>query len=374
MKTMLRMVRSVCVLALVAAAAFGQEKGGITVQATNGEASLTLGGLLQAQFEDGDRGDSRFPATGEDRFYLRRARLNATGTFAEQFDFRLEFDLTGTLGSTNGLRAQMTDGYVNWNRYAFANVRAGQFKTPFGFEQLYADPRLLTIERSLANDRLTLSRQLGAQVGGDLLDKRLFYAVGVFNGNGVNNSANDNGKFLWAGRLAVTPWKGSLLGGPASWAIGGDAFQSEDTALSLPDLNLDSTPTTPDRDNLFTGKRHGFGVDSQLETGPFSLWAEYLRNHLEPTDARPAAQFDADGWYVQAGIFLVPKKLQAVVKYETFDPSRRVSGNEVSTGTVGLNYYVKGNNLKMQLDYLRTGLGGNTDTQNKVLLRLQALF
>src|SRR5262245_53887809 len=111
-------VVSSCVLMLVAAAAFGQDKpdkGGITVQATNGEASLTFGGLLQVQFDNGDRGDTRFPATGEDRFYLRRARMNATGTFAEQFDFRLEFDLAGSLGNTTGLRAQMTDGYVNWN-------------------------------------------------------------------------------------------------------------------------------------------------------------------------------------------------------------------------------------------------------------------
>jgi len=362
----LRKVLSGCVLALVATAAFGQDKGGITVQATGGEVSLTLGGLLQVQFEDGDRGDSRFPATGEDRFYLRRARLNATGTFAEQFDYRLELDLAGTLGSTNGLRAQMTDGYVNWSRYAFANVRAGQFKTPFGFEQLYADPRLLTIERTLANDRLTLNRQLGAQLWGDLLDKRLSYAVGVFNGNGVNNSANDNGKLLWAGRLAAIPWKGNLLGGPASWAIGGNAFESEDNALSLPDLGLDS--------NLFTGKRRGYGIDSQLETGPFSLWVEYLQNHLEPTNGRPFARFDADGWYAQAGFFLVPKKLQLVLKYDTFDPSTRVSDNEVSSGTLGLSYYIRGNNLKLQLDYLRTDLPGNTDTQNKVLMRLQALF
>jgi phosphate-selective porin OprO and OprP len=363
MKTMLRMVGSGCVLALVAAAAFGQDKGGITVQATNGEASLTLGGLLQVQFEDGDRGDSRFPATGEDRFYLRRARLNATGTFAEQFDFRLEFDLAGTLGSTTGLRAQMTDGYVNWNRYAYANVRAGQLKTPFGFEQLYPDPRLLTIERSLPNDRLTLSRQLGAQLWGDLLDKRLSYAVGVFNGNGVNNSANDNGKFLWAGRLAATPWKGS---GTAGWSVGENAFQSEDNALSLPDLGFDA--------NLFTGKRHGFGVDSQVETGPFSLWVEYLRVRFEPANRRPSASFDADGWYAQGGWYVVPQKLQVVLKHETFDPSRQAGGGGVSTDTAGLNYYIKGNNLKLQIDYLRTGLGGNTGTQNKVLLRLQALF
>ncbi|MFL6237262.1 MAG: porin [Thermoanaerobaculia bacterium] len=363
MKPMLRMVGSGCALALVAMSAFGQDKGGITVQATNGEASLTLGGLLQVQFEDGDRGDSRFPATGEDRFYLRRARLNATGTFAEDFDFRLEFDLAGTLANTSGLRAQLTDGYVNWNHYAFANIRAGQFKTPFGFEQLYADPRLLTLERSLVNDRLTLSRQLGAQLGGDLLGKRLAYAVGVFNGNGVNNSGNDNGKFLWAGRLAAVPWKGS---GSAGWSAGGNAFQSEDNALSLPDLGFDS--------NLFTGKRHGFGVDSQVEIGPFSLWAEYLRVRFEPANRRPAASFDSAGWYVQGGWYVVPQKLQAVLKYETFDPSRQVSGGAVSTDTAGLNYYIKGNNLKLQLDYLRTDLGGNSETQNKVLLRLQAQF
>jgi phosphate-selective porin len=374
MKPMLRGVGSGCVLALVAMAAFGQEKGGVTVQANNGEASLTLGGLLQVQFEDGDRGDNRFPATGEDRFYLRRARLNATGAFAEHFDFRLEFDLEGTLSSTTGLRAQMTDGYINWNQYAFANVRAGQFKTPFGFEQLYADPRLPTIERTLVNDRLTLNRQLGVQLGGDLLDKHLSYAVGTFNGNGVNNSGNDNGKFLWAERLVVTPWKGNLLGGPASWAVGGNAFQSEDTALSLPDLSLDSTPATPDRDNLFTGKRRGYGVDSQFESGPFFVWVEYLKNHLEPVSARPSAEFDTDGWYAEAGVYLVPKKLQAVVRHETFDPSRRVSDDDVKSDTVGLNYYIKGNSLKLQLDYLRTDLPRNADTQNKVLARLQVQF
>lgn len=367
-------VVSSCVLALMASAAFGQEKGSVTVLAADGEASLSLGGLLQVQFENGDRGDSRFPATGEDRFYLRRARMNATGTFAEQLDFRVEFDLAGTLGSTNGLRAQMTDGYVNWNHYAGAQIRAGQFKTPFGFEQLYPDPRLLTMERSLANDRLTLNRQLGAQLWGDLLDKHVSYAVGVFNGNGVNNSANDNGKFLWAARLSATPWKGELFGGPASWAIGGNYFESEDTALSLLDLNLDSTPTTADKDGLFTGKRHGYGFDSQLETGPFSLWVEYLDNHLEPTDAKPFAEFDADGWYVQAGVFLMPKKLQAVAKYETFDPSRRLSNDDTSTVTLGLNYYIKGNNLKLQLDYLHTDPPGRLETQNKLMMRLQAWF
>jgi phosphate-selective porin OprO/OprP len=360
-----------CVLAL-AAPALAQSKSPVTVQAGAGEATLTLGGLIQGQFEDGDRGDSRFPATGADRFLLRRARLNATGTFAEGFDYRLEFDLAGSLSTTSGLRAQLTDGYVNWNRYAFANVRAGQFKTPFGFEQLYGDPRLLTAERSLVNDRLTLGRQLGVQLSGSFLDKRLSYAAGTFNGNGVNTSGNDNDKFLWVGRLTAVPWKSPA----GSWAVGGNAFRSEDTALSLPDLNLDSTPATPERDNLFTGKRQGFGLDSQVEAGPLSLWVEYLRVRFEPTAARPPARFDSDGGYVQGGWFFIPKRFQVVLKYETFDPRRGLSGDDVSTVTTGLNYYIRDHDLKLLFDYLRTDLGSRSTLpqQNKWLLRFQAMF
>src|SRR5688572_1341614 len=139
-----------------------------TVKPAGKEPTLTIGGLLQVQAEFGDRGDTRF-GNDNDRFYLRRARINATGKFLEEFDFRLEGDFGGTLANTSALRAQLTDGFINWNRHPEANIRMGQFKTPFGFEQLFSDPRLITIERSLVNDRLTLSRQLGVQVGGDLL-------------------------------------------------------------------------------------------------------------------------------------------------------------------------------------------------------------
>ncbi|HET9226199.1 MAG TPA: porin, partial [Thermoanaerobaculia bacterium] len=111
-----------------------------TVKPAGKEATLAIGGLLQVQAEFGDRGDSRF-GTDNDRFYLRRARINATGKFLEEFDFRLEGEFAGTLSDTSSLRAQLTDGFINWNRYEEANIRVGQFKTPFGYEQLVSDPR-----------------------------------------------------------------------------------------------------------------------------------------------------------------------------------------------------------------------------------------
>src|SRR6188474_2759056 len=61
--------------------------------------TLTLGGLIQAQVEFGDQGDSRF-SSSNDRIYLRRARINASGRFLEELDFRVEVDMAGTLTNT----------------------------------------------------------------------------------------------------------------------------------------------------------------------------------------------------------------------------------------------------------------------------------
>jgi phosphate-selective porin OprO and OprP len=374
-----RLVSMLAAGLFAAAAAMAQEKpqegaGSIVVKPAGKEPTLTLGGLIQAQGDFGDRGDSRF-SDANDRFYLRRARLNATGRFLEEFDFRLEMDLAGSLSNTSGMRAQMTDGYINWNRFAAVNVRAGQFKTPFGFEQLYADPRLLTIERSLANDRLTLNRQIGVQVAGELLDKRLGYAAGAFNGSGVNTNANDNGKFLWVGRLSAVPWRAGSGDGAMSWSVGGNAFTTEDTALSQPsEFRFDSTPATADRDNLFTGKRKGYGVDTQVLVGPFELWAEALQVRWEATDGRPRPTLESDGWYVQASVYAVPKKLQVVAKYETFDPNRDASKDETNTATLGLNYYIKGHDLKLMLDWMRVDVVSRTSQESKLLARLQVAF
>ncbi len=364
----------VCLILLSLAQSASAQADAGTVKAAGSEPTLTFGGLIQAQFEGGDRGDSRW-ANGNDRFLLRRARLNGTGRFLEHFDFRVELDLAGTLSNTTGLRAQLTDGYINWNQFSAANIKVGQFKTPFGFEQLYADPRLITMERSLVNDRLTLNRQLGAQVAGDFLDKRLTYAVGEFNGNGVNNNFNDNEKFTTVGRLTAVLWKGDVAGTAATWTVGANSFRSEDTGLSLPDLSLDSTPATSDKDNLFTGKRHGDGYDTQLHAGPLDLWFESLDTRFEPTNRLPNPSFTASGWYGQAS-WIFAQRYQVVGKLEAFDPSDHASGDVVRTQTYGFNFLIKGNELKLMVDYLRTDLGSVSPLpkQEKLLARLQVIF
>lgn len=359
------------VLACCGFAAHAQTLG--VIKPAGKEPTLSIGGLLQAQAEFGDQGDARF-GSDNDRFYLRRARLNATGKFLEEFDFRLEGEFAGTLANTSGLRAQLTDAYITWNRYPAANIRFGQFKTPYGFEQLYSDPRLLTLERSLVNDRLTLSRQMGVQVGGEALERRLSYAVGAFNGNGANNNFNDDDRFLMAGRIAGVPWQGTVGGRRVSWGVGGNLYASDDTNVSPgSELGFDSTPATPDRDNIFSGERQGYGLDTQLQWGPVELWAEYLQTTWEPDSGRPLPQVESTGWYAQGAVYVIPEKLQVVLKLESFDPRKEIADDTTETGTAGLSWYLKGHDLKFLLNYLRVRID-NQDDQDKILARFQVIF
>lgn len=300
--------------------------------------AVTVGGLVQAQTEIGDRGDSRF-SDDNDRVYLRRARINVSGSVLEDFDFRIETELAGTLANSSGLRASLTDGYVDWTRYPAATVRLGQFKSGYGFEHLYSDQRLSIPERSLASDRLAFGRQLGIQAMGDLLGERLSYMAGAFNGNGANNSGNDDEGFLTVARVAAVPFER----GTRRWALGVNGYRTEEANA---------------------GERTGWGADTQLTAGPFELWAEYLAS---------SATVDAGGGYIQAAYYLIPKRLQAAARWERFDPNTAL-GPDTTTGTwLGLNYHLKGNDLKLQLFYFGTDSPG-LENQHKVVARVQTVF
>ena len=347
--------------------------GIVVVKPAGREPVLSLGGLLQVQGEAGDQGDARF-TTGKDRLYLRRTRLNAGGRFLEDFDFRVELDLSSSLGEASGLRAQLTDGYARWNRFAAFGVRAGQFKTPFGYEQLAPDPRLFTIERSLANDRLTLSRQVGLQLEGDVFGKRMTYAAGMFNGNGVNTNLNDNEVFLVVARVSGVAWEGTLAGASARWTAGAGAFGSEDAAISgqPPEFGFGSRLAAP-RDNIFAGERTGWGLDTQLRLGRLDLWLEYLHERFDQTNGTPSRRVEAQGGYVQLAGFVVEKRLQLVAKFDGFDP-RREAANSSRNWLAGANYYIKSDDLKVQLNYIRTDEAASDTGEDRVLGRLQVIF
>ena len=389
-----------------------EEKKPIYVVPGASELKLTLGGFLQAQYEAGDvfAFEGRFGSAAiKDRFRIRRARINVAGDFAEQFDFKLEGefaqsdvgltirDATGkTLGSSSTRTAfGGTDLFINWHRYPEFNIKVGQYKAPFGLEQLTSDTKLFTLERSEVTSALTPERQVGLQIWGKPLTNvfpeqkdLLTYYAGVFNGNGRNISVNDNNEYMYVGRLELQAFKAKLFDQDAWLRFGVNALSSLDDAGTV--LSPTGTLRVNGDGSLasFTAptaaEREGYGVDASFHLGPFDLIGEYLTERYEgrTVNGVPAGfkDFTAEGYYVAAGYFVVPKKLQLFAKYESFNPGQVLNDN-IMSATGGLNYYIHGDDIKIMAHYIHTWSNfresnpafGDEDF-DQFLLRLQILY
>ena len=377
-----------------------EEKPAVYVQPGGTEYKLTLGGYIQMNFEDGDVSafEGRFGSTAlKDRFRLRRARISLVGDFAEQFDFKVEGDFEQSDGLSTATRTGFsgTDIFINWHHLPEANLKVGQWKAPFGLEQITPDTLIYTIERSLPTGALTPERQIGAMVWGKPLatvlpeEKDLVtYYAGIFNGNGRNFNNNDNNEFMYVGRLELLPFKGKILGQEASLKLGGDyLFSRDDAGTNIsPALNLKVNAdgsltafTLPSPD-----ERRAWSIDAWLKVGPFDLIAEYLGESVRGRTVNgvaPAfADFDPNGWYVQGSYFLIPKKLQAVVKWEEFNPDQ-LAGDGIHSITGGLNYYIHGDGIKVMANYVHTWSDFREanprfgdDQFDELLLRMQVIF
>ena len=215
-----------------------EEKPPIYVQQRGPELKLVLGGFIQVNFEDSDAFafNGNFGQSAiKDRFRLRRARVNLTGDFAEQFDFKVEGDFGQNDGTNNNRTAfSGTDIWLNWHQFPAAQIKIGQYKAPFGLDQLTPDTSLYTIERTLPTGAITPDRQIGIELWGKPFTKiwpeqkdLLTYYAGIFNGNGKNTTVNDNNNFMYVGRLESTLFK-DVFGKGSFLKLGADVLNSRD--------------------------------------------------------------------------------------------------------------------------------------------------
>lgn len=321
------------------------------VRAAGKETQLSIGGYSQLNAEFGDAPDSRWNAAdARDRFLVRRARLGLQGSYKEPISFKVEADFgNNSIGGKSGYSAQITDAYVTYTASRALAFRAGQFKTPFGYEQLLADVRTPLIERSLPNDRLTLSRQIGAGAFGDLAEGRLSYSTGLYNGNGTNNGTNDNDNFLFVARIngiVAKSERGTLT-------AGANAF------------------TTNAQGTAFTGDREGWAIDAQFVTGPLEFQAELFDVTASPVTG---ADVRSTGWYALAAWTLPAPAWRTVARFESYDSDRRRTGTRSETLTLGLTYRLKGDDLKFSVNYLIGDPAGPLSNQNRILTSAQIVY
>src|SRR5437763_4120537 len=296
-----------------------EEKLPVYVQQRGPELKLVLGGFIQTNFEDGDVSafEGRFGQTAlKDRFRLRRARIGLTGDFAENFDFKMEGDFENSDGTSPSNRTDFsgTDIWLNWHQFPGAQIKVGQYKAPFGSEQLTPDTSLFIIERSLPTGAITPERQIGVQLWGkpfasvwpDGKDLLTYYA-GIFNGNGRNINNNDNNNFMYVGRLESTLFK-DVFGKGSFLKLGADVLNSRDdkgTNIS-PSLNLLVNSDGSLSPFVLPGadERTAWSVDAWFNLGPFDLIGECLQEKVNGRTVNGVppgfANFTTNGYYITA--------------------------------------------------------------------------
>jgi hypothetical protein len=297
--------------------------------------SLSLSGYTQVTYTAYEH-----PSSGKyyDGFSIKRARLDFQGHFSSQFDYRILMDFVGQSGangsaSTGGqlISPFLVEAYLVYKPFNFLNFKAGQMIVQFSQENLTQDRNMDLIERSQVVNALVArkgdaanglvdsignqnGRDLGIQVGGSfgkindycLVD----YALQLLNGAGINTLDNNQSKDFDA-RLVIHPLKWISIGG--SYYDGYDRFTSN--------VNKDQ-------------KRTRWGAELALVQDQWSVKGEYIKGQEGAHD--PTTHHGA---YGQAGYYFIPRHLEALFRYDWYDPNTARSQVSSTDYDLGMSYY-----------------------------------
>ena len=221
---------------------------------------------------------------------LRQLRVGLQGYVTKDIEFEVDREIRNEIGELLRLRTNPTstlwrDVFVNYRRFRRFQVRAGQFKIPFGADQLHSTASNEFAFRSLIGNYLAPGRDIGVMVHGKLFKQRLEYQAGVFRHDGRRIRQVDDspsGDRTIAGRLVTAPFSWvkppRLLGSLKDLELGAAFTQSYvPEGLSSPrGRTWYGTHNYFPRVNI-QGQRWRTGVDLDWTPGPFSLRAEVIQ-------------------------------------------------------------------------------------------------
>ena len=395
---------------------------GFSLQSADGQNQLKLRGVVHV---DGRALISDEPADVSDTWQATRIRPIVEGTVGGIYDFRFAPDFGQG-------RTVIQDAYVVGRFLSGVQVTAGKFKSPVGLERLQSANDILFVSRAFPTN-LAPNRDLGVQVGGNLLGSRLNYSVAWLNGSNDGasseafNDTDPNSDKEWAARLFAHPFAESESFALRGLGIGiaGTYTDHEGTSAQtlLPSYRTPAQATffryrTGTDPTLASGERIRLAPQFYYYLGGLGLIGEYTQVSQDVARTTATAglreeTLDTTAWQLAASWFLtgeeaayrgykpasvfslekgtwgafelVGRVQELRVSDEAFaggaasfaDPA--VAARKASGYTLGLNWYLN-QNVKWVLDYEHTTFdggaagGGDRPTEQALLTRVALGF
>ncbi len=372
----------------------------------------------QVQGRVGERDQGPDPAKDQNTvdFYLRRNRLSLTGAANETFGAVVQLEYNGgqQLGDTivtdtkRKFELVLLDAFLTADVTGFMKFRVGKTKQVLAREVQEGCFDPLSIDRSpfilgpfSQHMAEKTTRDLGLVAWGNVYDDTVQYRLAVMQGNHFGGNTPGDIGYRYTGRVHVTffdketgiVYRGTYLGKKRALTLGA-GFEIEPNAVYSQWV---TDPVTGTRS--MTGsqdyKAYTFDVFYEHPTnyGTFTVSGAYLRaafgeagNRGGIADAQGTSG-ERNGYYWKAGYKLgdflgnsvgnALSNLQVFGRYEnwSFANLDGVVGQKLQWIVGGVNYFFKGENLRLTLEYSSTDFEkGPARDFHTVLLQGQAQF
>ncbi|WP_319591516.1 porin [uncultured Draconibacterium sp.] len=339
---------------LIAAAFLGYNAQGQGCSEPTSDEGVNVFGYLQAQYDYGfAEGDNT------NTFGFNRSRIGVMGNIPYDFSYYVLMETSPF--KKDGPKAYLLDAFITYNRYSFAKVSLGSFKSPFGQELGTPCHSLYTINRSKFVNELTApDRDMGLMILGGSDTTLIQYSVALMNGTGLLEKDADKYKDL-VGRVRLQPNDWMHVGG--SFRFGKAASQDE-------------TVTEPDeRTRLgaeFEIEKYGFLVQGEY------IWSEDKGSYLvgggcggDPELVQGSVK--REGLSIMA-LYNLTYNLQPVIKYENYNSDLSLGNNNMEhITTLGINYFFnEWTRLQVNYEYKAEWYGETSN--DMVMVQLQVRF
>lgn len=303
------------------------------------------------KFDDGQLNSNTKKKNFGDGFGLRLIRLYVDGTVMKDFKYRLQMEVNGT--------PHVKDATIEWVHWKFLQMKVGQFKRAFTYENPYnpwdvgvGDYSQIVKKLAGMGDRCGEAsmggRDLGFQLQGDLLKSKkdghyqLHYQAAVNNGQGINKKDEDKMKDF-IGTIQYSPVKHLSIGAFGWWGT----WDNGKTGIAHKVLD-----------------RRRFALSGKYEN-PENGWsarAEYVRSFGHKSSDWDPTQNDwtaesklqrghgakADAWYVTVGA-PVWRWIKVYGKWDTYrDYMTWDSMRSIYSASINMQPH---KNLMLQLQY-----------------------
>lgn len=336
---------------------------GFTFLSQDEKFQLSLGARLQARYSFFDKDDVNGPAQDVSELRVRRMKMWLSGhAYTKDLTYKVQVNFT-----EGGSSKLLEDAVLNYSFMKEAQIQVGQDKVPFARQELTSSGAQQFVDRSHATDTFKPGRDIGVMLHGKVLDSLFAYNLGWYGGVGQSTlrTTNDN---AMAARIAINPL-GDMSYSEADLDQSAKPLVSIGASYFMDTLKAtrSGTATAIETNNLSFAGSNGWlgkgvgtftqtekididsiGVDAAFKWMGLSAQSEYFMG--QATGQQTDQKLRAHGFYAQAGYFIIPKHLEAAVRYSYVDPNRDRSQDLQAEVQGAVSYYFSKHNLKLQGD------------------------